>query len=320
MNRPRAWVAAMVLMLARPVCADSIRVSFLNTDAAREDTLRLLADAKCDPANLDAIRKAIVHYYQTPLALDTSSFPPADNGFHEFASIGDFVSALGTNQLSYLDHPFELNCIDSALLLAAPGMSVETTLQAQNATYLAIQVYSNYNEWLVPVASLGDVYATAHPPEKIPFMARAFGIEFPEKHKTLEATFYQYQTLPLGTTPETIAAATRAALQRHWNRCGIRFPNHVSLVMLHRARADYHLAVTDHFGVLVEQEAGYIYLEKTGGRGPFLRIDVHDPADIAAYFSTVTWPDYPFNYLSANDDLFLAVPPRLATAPAASSP
>ncbi len=150
-------------------------------------------------------------------------------------------------------------------------------------------------------------------------MARAFGIEFPEKHKTLEATFYQYQTLPLGTTSETVAAATRSALQRHWNRCGIRFPNHVSLVMLHRARADYHLAVTDHFGVLVEQKAGYIYLEKTGGRGPFLRIDVHDPADIAAYFSTVTWPDYPFNYLSANDDLFLAVPPRLATAPAASS-
>ena len=320
MNRSFPLWASLALSCATFASGAPVRVSFLDTDGAREDTLRILVEAGCDPVNLDALQKAMVHYYQSPLALDTSLFPPANNGFHEFTSIGDFVSALGTNQLSYLDHPFELNCIDSALLLAAPGMSVETTLQAQDATYLAIQVYSNYNEWLVPVASLGDVYATAHPPEKIPFMARAFGIEFPEKHKTLEATFYQYQTLPLGTTPETIAAATRAALQRHWNRCGIRFPNHVSLVMLHRARADYHLAVTDHFGVLVEQEAGYIYLEKTGGRGPFLRIDVHDPADIAAYFSTVTWPDYPFNYLSANDDLFLAVPPRLATAPAASSP
>ncbi len=316
MKRLAVFVA--VLAASRLLGAAPVRVSFLDTDAAREDTLQVFADAGCASANLDILRKAIVHYYQTPLALDTASFPPTTNGFHEFASIDDFVSALGTNQLSYLGHPFELNCIDSALLLAAPGMDVAATLQAQDATYLAIQVYSNYNEWLVPVASLGDVYATAHPPEKVPFMARAFGIDFPEKHKTLEATFYQYQTLPLGTTPETIASATRNALQRHWKRCGVRFSDHVSLAMLHRARADYHLAVTDHFGVLTKRENNYTYLEKTGGRGPFLRIDIQDPADVAAYLSTVTWPDYPFNYLSINDDLFIDIP--LRPAPAASSP
>ena len=32
------------------------------------------------------------------------------------------------------------------------------------------------------------------------------------------------------------------------------------------------------------------------------------PADIDAYFSTVTWPDYPCNFMTANDDLFLDVP------------
>ena len=317
MKRLPTFVA--VLMVSRFLVAAPVRMSFLNTDAAREDTLKILADAGCDPANLDALRKAIVHYYQTPLALDTSLFPTATSGFHEFASIGEFVSALGTNQLSFLDHPFELNCIDSALLLAASGMDATATLQAQDGTYLAIQVNSNYNEWLVPVASLGDVYATAHPPGKALFMARAFGIDTPEKHKTLEAIFYQYQTLPLGTTPETVGVATRAALQRHWTRCGIRFPDHVFLVMLHRASVDYHLSVTDHFGVLIKRENGYTFLEKTGGRGPFLRIDVQDPADVAAYYSTVTWPDYPFNYLSANDNIFLDVPLRSNAAPAASS-
>ena len=164
MNRSFPLWASLALSCATFASGAPVRVSFLDTDGAREDTLRILVEAGCDPVNLDALQKAMVHYYQSPLALDTSLFPPANNGFHEFTSIGDFVSALGTNQLSYLDHPFELNCIDSALLLAAPGMSVETTLQAQNATYLAIQVYSNYNEWLVPVASLGDVYATAAPP------------------------------------------------------------------------------------------------------------------------------------------------------------
>lgn len=320
MNGCRQVLAILLLCAAGPLTAAPVRVSFLDTDAARADTLRILAKAGCDPANLDTIQKAIVHYYQTPLALDTSSFPPANNGFHEFASIGDFVSALGTNQLSYLDHSFELNCIDSALLLAAPEMEIAADMQPQAGPFLAIQVYSNYNEWLVPVASLGDVYATAHPPEKVPFILRAFGIDFPEKHKTLEAALYQYQTLPLGVAADTIAAETRATLRRHWKRCGIRFPAYVSIVQLHRARADYHLAVTDHFGALVPRENGYMYLEKTGGRGPFLRIDLADPAEVAAYFSTVTWPDYPFNFMTTNDDLFLDVPLRPAAASAASNP
>lgn len=320
MNRLFPLWASLALSCTSFALGAPVRVSFLDTDVAREDTLRILAEAGCDPVNLDAIQKAMVHYYQTPLGLDTSSFPPANNGFHEFASIGDFVSALGTNQLSYLSHPFELNCIDSALLLAAPEMGISADLQTKAGPFLAIQVYSNYNEWLVPAASLGDVYATAHPPEKVPFMVRAFGIDFPENHKTLEAALYQYQTLPLGVAADTIAAETQATLRRHWKRCGIRFPARVSIVQLHRARTDYHLAVTDHFGALVPRENGYLYLEKTGGRGPFLRIDVADPAEVAAYFSTVTWPDYPFNFMTANDNLFFDVPLRPAMAPAVSNP
>ena len=244
-------VFVAVLTASRFLVAAPVRVSFIDTDAARKDTLQILADAGCTKSNLELLGKAIAHYYQKPLALDVSSFPPARNGFHEFSSVDDFVVALGTNQLSYLDHPFELNCIDAALLLSAPRMNIAATLQAQNATYLAIQVRDNYNEWLVPAASLADVYATAHPPGTMPFMTRAFGIEFPAKHKTLEAAFYQYQTLPLGTMPDTIAPAVQNALQHHWNRCGIQFPSQISLIMLHRARADYHLVVTDHFGVLV---------------------------------------------------------------------
>ena len=320
MNRSFPLWASLALSCATFASGAPVRVSFLDTDGAREDTLRILVEAGCDPVNLDALQKAMVHYYQSPLALDTSLFPPANNGFHEFTSIGDFVSALGTNQLSYLDHPFELNCIDAALLLSAPRMNIAATLQAQNATYLAIQVRDNYNEWLVPAASLADVYATAHPPGTMPFMTRAFGIEFPAKHKTLEAAFYQYQTLPLGTMPDTIAPAVQNALQHHWNRCGIQFPSQISLIMLHRARADYHLVVTDHFGVLVKRENIFTYLEKSGGRGPFLRIDVQDPTDVAAYYSTITWPDYPFNFMSINDKPFLHVPLRPSAATAPSNP
>ena len=306
-------------LMAISACAATVRVSFLDTRAARENTLQAFARAGGNPENIAALRKAIRHYYRTPLALDTSSFPRACNGFYSFPGIGDFIAAVGTNQLSFLAHPFELNCYDTALLLAGPEMDATADLHAQDAPWLAIQVSTNYSEWLEPVISLGDIDAIAHPPGYVSFMQEIAQFEFPEKHRLLNAILYQFHTLPKDTSAETIAAETQAALHRHWQRCGVRFPGKVSLVLLHRARTDYHLVVTDHAAVLLKQDNGWLYLEKTGGRGPFLRIDVRDLRDIATYYSTVTWPDYPFNFMSVNDDCFLDIPLRART-PAAEPP
>lgn len=308
MSRAGRLLLVAVVCAAHCAAAGPVRVSFLDTRAAREDTLHAFARAGCTPENIAALRKAILHYYRTPLALDTSAFPPVTDGFHEFDSAAGFVAALGTNQLSFLAHDFELNCYHAALLLTEPEMDLTADLQARGNPYLAIQVSSNFNEWAMPVTSLGDVYAIAHPDAYGSSLEEMCGMPFSEKHQTLLAAFYQFQPLPLGMSANRIASETQAALQRHWQRCGIQFPSHLSLVMLHRASIDYHLAVTDHMGVLLKRNGGYMYLEKTGGRGPFLRIDVQDPTDIAVYFSTGTWPDYPFNYLSLNDALFLDVP------------
>jgi hypothetical protein len=317
--RAHGWLAGLLLLVPGAGAAP-VRVSFLDDETAREETLHAFAEAGCVPDNLHALRKAILHYYQTPLALDPAAFPSPRNGFYEFASIGDFVSTLGTNQLSFIDHAFELNCFNTALLLVEPEMRVTADLQARNGPFLAVQVTTNYNEWLEPVASLGDVYAIAHPPRVEPFMKKIAGIGYSEKHKTLEAALYQYQTLPLGTSADTISVETHEALRRHWKRCGIQFPAKISLVMLHRASKNYHLVVTDHMGVLLQRKDGYLYFEKTGGRGPFLRIDAQDPADIVAYFSTGTWPDYPFNFMTVNDGLFLDVPLRPASKPSVDNP
>lgn len=309
MNGCHHALAALVLLgVAGLGSAAPVRVSFLDTDAAREDTLAAFAQAGCDTNRLAALRNAITHYYRTPLALDTAAFPPVTNGFREFASIADFVAALGTNQLSFLDHGFELNCFHTALLLAEPDMSLTAELGTRGTTYLAVQVTSNFNEWAMPVTSLGDIDAIAHPARYAGVLMDICGMEFTLRHRTLQAALYQFQPLPLGTSSNTVAAETQAALRHHWTRCGIQFPSRLSLVMLHRARSDYPMVVTDHMGIMLKREQGWLYLEKTGGRGPFLRLDVENPADIAVYYSTGTWPDYPFNFLSVNDSLFLDVP------------
>ncbi len=323
MNPCRHALAALVFLgVTSLASAAPVRVSFLDTDAAREDTLHAFAAAGCDTPSLAALRDAITHYYRAPLALDTSAFPPARDGFRDFASIADFLSALGTNQLSFLDHPFELNCFHAALLLAAPEMTLAAELENRDSTYVAIQVTPNFNEWAMPVTSLADIYAIAHPDPYEASLRTLCGMDFPRPHRTLLAAFYQFHPLPLSTSSNTIAAETQATLRRHWQRCGIRFPDNLSLVMLHRASPQYHLAVTDHMGVLLPQTNGWLYFEKTGGKGPFLRLDVQDPADIAAYFRTATWPDYPFNFMSLNDTAFLEVPlhPRIPSFALAGAP
>ena len=307
---PALRMLALLCLLPDAAPAAPVRVSFLDTDAAREDTLRSFAEAGCPPANLATLRAAILRDYEAPLVLDAAAFPPATDGFREFASIGDFVAALGTNQLAYLPRDFGMNCFDAALLLAAPDMDLAVDPAARADPFFAVQVTPDFHERMVPVASLGEARAVAHPARRAAGPAATEPAGFPEKHRMLEAALYQFQPLPLGTTARTAAVETRKALQRHWQRCGIRFSDKIALVLLHRASLESFLAVTDHAGVRLRRDAGWLYLEKTGGRGPFLRIDVQDPADIAAYFSTMTWPDYPHNLLSVGDSLFLDVPLR----------
>ena len=293
---------------AAALAGDGIRISFLNDAGARESTLDVLRQAGCPQSDVDVLRRAITHYYESPFNYDTSAFPAPTNGFHAFASAGGFVDALATNRLSQTEHMFEYNCLDTVLLIAGHGMIPPADFTAAGSPYLAVAIRTNGTEWLVPVASLQDVYNTAYPEWYQRFRTSISGREQPPACKTLAAALYQFHTLPLGTDEAGMREALFHALRSNWSRCGIRFPdNNMSVVMLHRARTDHHVAVSDHLGVLIEVPHGYIYLEKAGGQGPFLRIDTGRIEDIAIYYTTMMSPDYPLNYMTLNDDAIMDV-------------
>lgn len=294
-------------LFTMPSLASSIQVSFLDNDNTRESTLGVLQQAGCPASEVDVLRRAIIHYYNTPFNYDTSTFPIRRDGFYTFTSATDFVAALSTNRLSAVDHMFEYNCLDAALLAAGHKMEITAEFTATGSPYLTVNTKTNGAEWLVPVASLQDAYNTIYPEWYQSFRTSISGQDQPQKYKTIAASLYQYQTLPLGTDEEHMRDELHQILQKHWSRCGVHFPNNVSMIMLHRARTDCHLAVTDHFGVLVKTQDGYMYLEKTGGRGPFLRIDISDIEDIALYYSTMISPDYPLNYMTIDYDTIIEV-------------
>jgi hypothetical protein len=43
--------------------------------------------------------------------------------------------------------------------------------------------------------------------------------------------------------------------------------------------------ITDHAGVLFRYNGGYIYLEKAGGSGPFVRLDFKDKTDLTPWLA-----------------------------------
>jgi len=293
-----------------PALAGTIDVSFLKDDRSRESTLKTLRQAGCPESEVDVLRRAIIHYYNTPFTYDTSAFPVRKEGFYTFASAADFVAALSTNRLSQTKHMFEYNCFDTALLAAGYEMHATAEFTATGSPYLAVAIRTNGIEWLVPVASLQDAYNTAYPEWYQRFRTSISGRDQPQKYKTIAASLYQYHTLPLGTDETRMRDALHQVLRNNWSRCGLRFPDNTSVVMLHRARTDYHIAVSDHLGVLVKTQGGYMYLEKAGGQGPFLRIDTSSIEDIATYYSTMISPDYPLNYMTIDDDTIIEVKPK----------
>lgn len=303
--------AIMLLLVGRlmvaPSMGDSIRVSFLEDARARESTLELLQQAGCPEDDVNVLRRAIAHYYQTPFNYNLSAFPTPKDAFYEFALVDDFVSALSTNRLSEIEHMFELNCLDTALLIAGHDMDITADFTEMGSPYLAICTFTNRALWLVPVSSLQDAYNTIYPEWYQRFRDNLSGREPSLKYKTMAACLFQYHALPIGTSESDMGLVLSRSLRQHWTRCGIQFPTSMLIAMLHRARTDHHVALSDHFGVIIKTDKGYIYLEKAGGQGPFLRIDTKQIENIAIYYSTMISPDYPYNYMTIGHDVMLEV-------------
>ncbi len=267
-NRCRHALAILLLCAAPgPLAAAPVRVSFLDTEAAREDTLSVFARAGCDTNHLAALRQAITHYYRTPLALDTSAFPPATDGFREFASIGDFVAALGTNRLSFLDHPFELNCFDTALLLAGPEMDVKMDLHSCNGPFLAVQVTTNLNHWLIPVS-----FAPRRPCHRVSGLVRSL------RGESIPSGFHRETQAILSSSTSTSPFLSGHVIGHHCDRDAGGSPaalaslRHLAFRAASPSSCSTGPAPTTIWSfpttwALLKNNNGWLYLEKTGGKG-----------------------------------------------------
>jgi len=75
------------------------------------------------------------------------------------------------------------------------------------------------------------------------------------------------------------------ALLATWRRHDLKFPPRFEVVLCHEVNFPLRTCVTAHAGLLFPRKHGYTYIEKSGGSGPFVRLDFEDRADLLTWLA-----------------------------------
>ncbi len=100
------------------------------------------------------------------------------------------------------------------------------------------------------------------------------------------AVLFQAHNFASTVDEKNISKVVRGELQTEWRRNGVKFPERIQLVLCHAVALPWRFFVTDHAGVLIPVQSGFVYLEKAGGKGPFVRLDIEDKADLRKWLAT----------------------------------
>src|SRR5262249_7057331 len=106
--------------------------------------------------------------------------------------------------------------------------------------------------------------------------------------------------LPVATTNASIKADVFATLRSQWRRHGVKFPKSCEVVLCHEVSLSQHYCGTTHCGVLYHHGKTFTYIEKAGGKGPFVRLDFRDRGDLLTWLSGIF-----FNSRDAYKDVFV---------------
>jgi hypothetical protein len=266
--------------------AGQIRMSFLNDPASLTDTVAFLNHHGCDHAT-STFRTVVNSYYAEDFLLDRSKFPRANNGFYTFESMSNLVHAL-PHPLCNTKHSWGLNCYDTAILLAGPKLQIGLGPDENYGPFIVSQQVTNENEVFRSAATARDAFSLSYAEWYRSQTESVFPGASKNARTCLVAEIFRWHMLPLSTTSETVQKEVWAALRSEWRRSKMEFPDNCQVVLFHVATVDAHMVGTPHAAILFPHDAGYTYLEKAGGPGPFVRLDFKDKSDLNLWMTMGT--------------------------------
>ena len=292
---------SLLLFLRPSLHAGPVRISFLTDERALHDTLNLLEKAGCESDARADFGKAVLNYNAKGLKFDTSRFPPARFGVYSFASISRLLS-VWPSRLSDCGRSFDLNCFDTVIIVASGEFRTGLRPDERFDEFLPAGVMTNGDLAYAHAQTAREAFNLSYPAWYQETTSNYFSPSLVKTRMVLTPAMYCFHMLPASTNPSNMEMQVIEALGDCWSKQKILFPSNFQVVLCHDVSLTRHFFVTTHAGVLFPEANGYVYLEKDGGRGPFVRLDLQDKTELLAYLAgTLTNPPGTYTFATFND-------------------
>ncbi len=261
---------------------ETITMSFLSDPSILSDTTNMLHVAGAPKAAIVAFAAAVTHYNATSHGLDVSRLPEPIHGVRRFTSAASLVRAL-PHRLCETAHPYEVNCFFPVLTLSG----IRSTLRPDDPSgpHLPMVLVDSMTWDTCTVSTAQDAFMASHTKDYITLVQEITGLPWTASRVSLNASLHTVNVLPRMTTEQTLCETLLSVLRERWSRLKVTFPANADVVLFHSIELKKRFCVlTDHAGLLLSQDSGYVYIEKTGGAGPFVRLDFKDKQDLLTYF------------------------------------
>ena len=247
--------------------------------------LNVLADDGCSRQSIAAFRKAVENYYSTGFDFSFAKFPQSQNGFYTFSSVQQLAAAL-PQRLPDTQHDYYFNCFDTVIVLASDRMKVGLKPDECFGPFMVTTVSSNI-ENIAFAATARDVFTAIYPLWYREETESVFPESTREKRVCLTPAIASWHILPMTVREETLDSGVLNTLRASWQLHNLKYPQQFEVVLCHKVDLSSHTTCTPHAGLLFHRKTGFIYLEKAGGKGPFVRLDFDNMDDLDQWLSAV---------------------------------
>ena len=261
-------------------------MSFLNDRVALEEIVGILTNNGCGEEAIRAFRRVVDNYYAEGFQLDKSKFPVPKSGFYSFPSMSNVVTAL-PHRLCDTDHSWTFNCFDMVVVLADGQLKIRLQPDENYGPFMISTQRTNGDEVVTFAATPRDAFSRIYAEWYREASERIVPTNMQISRMTLIPTLFRWHLLPTSTTDATVEKEAWSALRSDWRRAGLTFPSKFQVLLYHKADLEAKTVCSHHAGLLLPRKTGYTYLEKAGGKGPFVRLDFQEKADILPWLWAV---------------------------------
>ena len=282
--------SAIFIFLCQPLLeAGPVRLSFLQEADSLEDTFEFLTNNGCAEPATTAFQRVVRQYCAEPFDFNYDKFPRLVSGFYLFSSPQELIAAL-PHRLPDTQHSFGFNCMDAVIVLSNGQLKTGLRPDEIFGPFMPSVTTTNGDE-VHFAATPRDAFNLTCPPWYQEATEPLIPASMRDGRICLTAALFRWHLLPISTKKENLEIQVLEVLHTTWQHEKVSFPDQFEVVLLHSVDFSAHAFYTCHAGLLFHPKTGYTYIEKAGGWGPFVRLDLTEKSDLLPWLAR-SFKDY----------------------------